>query len=228
MKTIKRMAIAALAAVLASTFPTSACAASHPTTVRSMSDLRIWQTAMDPSEPLKWPWELDSNTAILTLSNRLTGAKSTATVAKSGDELYGSCAVPAPASGKEAFYAAELVLRSGSAEVARYTADIAYVDGVPGRPITIRSASTRDWSRFSSPALTTYDAAWTDTTGPATLTASSGGIETTTALPGESGYAVISSQDVGACRFDLGFDGMRSVWSASLKYIGVGLTLLIQ
>ena len=32
-------------------------ASSASTTVRPKSDIRIWQTAMHPSDPLSWPWE---------------------------------------------------------------------------------------------------------------------------------------------------------------------------
>ena len=225
MKTARLATIAALTALC---FSAQAASLARAVTIRSMDALRVWQTAMDPGEPLKWPWLDDSDSATLLISNRLTGATSSATVAKAGSELYGSYAMTQPAAGQEALYSVELVLRAGESEVARRSACIAHANGVAGRPITVRVAGRREWKRFRAPSLATYDADWSMATNSATLTATAGRSQATTALPGASGYTVISSAAAGPCRFDLGFDGAISAWSADLESFEGGVVIVFQ
>jgi len=226
MKTARLATIAALTALC---FLAQAASLAHAVTIRSMDDLRIWQTAMNPGEPLKWPWINDSDSATLSISNLLTGAASSTTVAKAGSELYGSHYIAPPPVGQEALYSFELVLRAGGSEVARYSACVAHANGAAGRPITVRRAGKREWKRFRAPSLTTYDADWSQaTTNSATLTVSAGQAQATTALPGSSGYTVISSASPGACRFDLGFDNAISAWSADLESFEGGVVIVFQ
>lgn len=226
MKTARLATIAALTALC---FSAQAESLARAVTIRSMDDLRLWQTAMNLGEPLKWPWIDGSDSATLSISNRLTGAASSTTVAKAGNELYGSHYIAPPPAGQEALYSVELVLRAGESEVARYSACVAHANGAAGRPITVRSAGRREWKRFRAPSLATYVADWSKaTTNSATLTVSAGQAHATTALPGSSGYTVISSAAPGPCRFDLGFDGAVSVWSADLEKFDGGAVILFQ
>ena len=201
-------------------------------TVRTMSDRRIWQTAMNPSAPLSWPWEAGADSAVLTLSNRMNGAVSSIAVAKSGNDLYGSCAVPLPGDGSEAFFAAELALFAGSAEVVRRSADIAYVNGVAGRRFDVQVAGSKAWQKVPSPRLAAYDAAWLDSTAGASeaslsVTGPFAGPEVR-ALPGTSGYTTIFAPEYGRYLFELGFDDNPRVWAASLLCGRRGIALLFR
>lgn len=196
-------------------------------TVRTKSDLRIWQTAMHPTDPLSWPWEKGADSATVTLSNRLTGVVSQYAVEKSGDEMYGEV-VPPQTPGVEAFFAAELVLFSGSSEVACYAADIAYVNGVAGRAFDVQDSADRGWSRVRGARLSTYDAAWLEETTnavSATLSADVGAAET---LPGTSGYLVLKSEEPGDVQFNLGFDEDPDVWTALLRFCATGFMLFVR
>ena len=221
-----QMALALLAAVLAATVAHGA------TTVRAKADRRVWQTVRAPSAPLAWPWESGADSARLSLSNRMTRTATTHVVEKSGDDLYGSFSVTPPAPGEEAFYLAELVLFSGGDEVARYSADLAYVNGVAGRTLDLKPRSSKDWRRFSSPRLSSYDAAWSNATASAasaTLALTdANGATSSIETPGASGYAVIASSVPGECRFDLGFDADPAVWTASLICGGGGIQIIFR
>lgn len=197
-------------------------------TIRTKSDLRIWQTAMHPDDPLSWPWEKGADSATVSLSNRLTGAVSQYAVEKSGDELRGVCPLPALAVGAEAFYAATLTLFAGGSEVARYAADIAYVNGVAGRAFDVQDSAGRGWGRVRGARLSTYDAAWLDeTTNAVSVTiATDGGAGES--LPGTSGYLVLKSAEPGEVRFDLGFDEDPDIWMAILRFCAPGFMLLIR
>ena len=202
----------------------AAMVAHGATTVRTKADRRIWQTVMAPSSPLVWPWEADADSARLSFSNRMTRTVTTHVVGKSGDDLYGSYAVTPPAAGQEAFYLAELVLFSGEDEVARYSADLAYVNGVAGRTFDLRPRISSVWRKFSSPRLSSYDAAWSNATAAASsavlAVTDDRGAVSPIETPGTSGYAVLASPRTGNCRFDLGFDAAPAIWTASLIYGG--------
>ena len=223
----KQMVLALLAATLA------AVAVHGAITVRAKADRRIWQTVTAPSAPLVWPWEAGADSARLSLSNRMTRTATTnVVVEKSGDALYGSFAVTPPASGEEAFYLAELVLFSGANEVARYSADLACVNGVAERTCDLKSRNLKDWRRFPGPRLSSYDAAWRNATASATsatltVTDAKGAVSAIEA-PGSSGYAVLASSRTGECRFDLGFGDIPVVWTASLIYGSSGIQIIFR
>ena len=221
---MKRIFTCAILLVALSEVAVSAAAA----TVRTKSDLRIWQTAMHPSEPIAWPWEKGADSATVTLSNRLTGVVSQYAVEKSGDELRGTCALPATAAGAEAFYAATLTLFAGAAEVARYTADIACVNGVAGRTFDVKDSTGGKWRRAKGAMLSTYDAAWLDETTNAVSAAIAANGGAGEALPGTSGYLVLKSEEPGDVRFDLGFDDDPDVWTALLRFCAPGFMLFLR
>lgn len=209
----------------ASMFAVAAVAPSA--TVRPKSDQRIWQTAMNPSAPLTWPWESGADSATVVLSNRLTGARSSCMIEKSGDEMYGAFAPPV-VPGEEAFFAVELTLSAGGAEVARYAADVAYVNGVAGQAIDVQNPAEKAWRRVPKAKLSTYDSQWLDATTnavAATLAVNDGAA---TALSGTSGYLVLKSSVPGDVRFDLGFDEDPDVWTALLRCGVSGLLLLLK
>ena len=204
-----------------------AVASASAITVRSMADQRIWQTAMNPSASLTWPWENDSDSATVTFSNRLTGVVSQYAVSKVGGELYGEVAPPVTL-GVEAFFAVGLTLLSGGSEVARYEADVAYVNGVAGRAFNVQDPGCREWRRVPAARLSTYDSAWLSETAEASEAALAMNGGTPDLLPGTSGYLVLKSAEIGDARVDLGFDEDPDVWTAFLRFGVPGLMMLFK
>ena len=128
-------------------------------TVRTMSDMRLWNAVDDKSAPLCWPWNDDADSAMLLFSNRITAAVSTVNVARGAEETRGSCAQPSQ--DRETIVDVSLVQKAGGAEVSRETATLAYVDGAGGGPVTVRAnPGTREWERVRDPRVYAIDPAW--------------------------------------------------------------------
>ncbi len=134
-------------------------------TIRSKSDLRLWETVADRSLPLEWPWEDGADSATVSFSNRLTRACSTMTVVRAAGATRGSCASPVTQPGGETLVDATLVQTAGGVEVARETSTLAYVAGAGGGPITVRATGTREWKRLLEPRVYAFDPAWLGETG---------------------------------------------------------------
>lgn len=135
-------------------------------TVRSASDLRLWETVTDRTRPLSWPWEAESDSATLTFSNRLTRTVSIVTVPRGAGEWRGSCAHPVSAETDEALVVATLVQTADGVEVARDAAELAYVPGSAGGTLTVRTKADPNWYRVRSPRLAAFDASWWNVEGP--------------------------------------------------------------
>ena len=133
--------------------------AAFAVTIRSKTDLRLWQTVHDRAAPLAWPWEEGADTATLTFSNRVTHGVSSVTVPRAPGETRGSCAQPVP-SAREAVVDATLTQTSGGREVACESTALAYVSGAGGGPITVRVKGTREWNRFLEARVFAVDPAW--------------------------------------------------------------------
>ena len=133
-------------------------------TVRTQSDMRLWETVHDRSAPLAWPWEDAADSATLVFSNRLTSAVETVDVARGPEEMRGSCVQPLQ--DRETIVDVSLVQKAGGAEVSRETATLAYVDGAGGGPITVRAnPGTREWERVRDPRVYAIDPAWRGESG---------------------------------------------------------------
>ena len=113
-------------------------------TIRSKSDLRLWETVADRSLPLEWPWEGAADSATVSFSNRLTRACSTMTVVRAAGATRGSCASPVTQPGGETLVDATLVQTAG--RCARH---------VKGRVILYLQA----------PRVYAYDPTWLDEAG---------------------------------------------------------------
>ena len=134
-------------------------------TVRTESDLRLWQTVHDRLAPLEWPWEDGADSATLVFSNRMTKVQAAETVARGEGEARGSFTQPAPETG-ETLVDVTLVQTGGGIELARWTATLAYVDGAGGGPVEVRAnPGTSAWMRIRSPRVYAYDPAWTGEAG---------------------------------------------------------------
>jgi len=136
--------------------------AASAATVRSKSDMRLWETVADRSQPLEWSWEDAADYATLSFSNRLTKACSTMTVVRAAGATRGSCASLVTQPDVEALVDVTLVQTAGGVEVARETATLAYVAGAGGGPITVRAMASpeRELARLQEPRVYAFDPAW--------------------------------------------------------------------
>ena len=128
-------------------------------TVRTKSDMRLWDTVADRSVPLSWPWDDAADSATLVFSNRLSGAVSSVDVQRGGGETRGSCAPPSPPT-DESLIDVMLLQTAGDDVIVRETATLAYVDGAGGGPITVRTKGAAAWRRVRVPRIFAFDPAW--------------------------------------------------------------------
>ena len=139
-------------------------------TVRAKSDMRLWGTVTDRARPLSWAWEADADAAVVTFSNRLTKAVSSLDVIRANGAMRGECAHPVTATRNEGLVVITLVQTAGNAEIARETAELAYVPGVSSgaaaAPITVHAKAARDWWYVQRPRLAAYDARWWNLPAP--------------------------------------------------------------
>jgi len=202
-------ALFALAAFLV--FPASAL------TVCSKSDLRLWETVTDRSQPLSWPWEAEADSAVLTFSNRLTHTVTSTNITRTVGALRGSCEHPVVAETEDALVAATLAQSADGVVVAYASAEIAYVPGVccvatggvATQPIVVRTKEDREWYRVRSPRLSAFDARWWNVTGP-------------------SGYEVLWRTPAGPHRVQRAFTDAGIVDEVMLKFGTPGFLLLFR
>ena len=176
-------------------------------TVRTKSDLRMWETVTDRSRPLAWSWADGADTAMLTFSNRLTRAVESVVVSRDAGALRGECGQIMVVTTEEALVVATLVQTAEDVEIARETAGLAYTPGAAGHPITVRTKESREWVCVSSPRIAGFDAQWWNVAGP-------------------SGYDVIWSKPPGWHLVRREFEGV--VDEIMLKFGLVGMVLLVM
>lgn len=182
-------------------------------TVRAKSDLRLWETVADRARPLSWSWEAGADAAALTFSNQLTRAVWSVTVPRTSGALRGECPHPVPKTTDEALVAATLVQTADGVEVARETAELAYVPGVSAgpvaAPITVHTKAARDWGHVQRPSLAAFDARWWDLSGP-------------------SGYEVLWAEPPGLHTVVRAFEGVGVVDEVVLKFGLPGFWLIYR
>lgn len=182
-------------------------------TVRAKSDLRLWETVADRARPLSWSWEAGADAATLTFSNRLTRAVRSVTVPRTSGALRGECPHPVPEMTDEALVAATLVQTADGVEIARETAELAYVPGVSAgpvaAPITVHTKAARDWGHVQRPSLAAFDARWWNATGP-------------------SGYEVLWAEPPGPHTVTRAFEGVGVVDEIVLKFGLPGFWLIYR
>lgn len=188
-------------------------AVAEPITIRAKSDLRLWETVTDRARPLSWSWEFGADAAELTFSNRLTQAVSSVTVPRTAGALRGACDHPMTGTTGEGLVVATLVQTAGGVEIARETAELAYVPGVAGgasaSPMTVRTMANRDWLRVRCPRLAAFDARWWDKSGP-------------------SGYEVLWVEPPGSHAVVRAFEGVGVVDEVMLKFGMPGFWLIYR
>lgn len=131
-------------------------------TIRSKSDLRLWQAVHDRAAPLEWPWEDGADSATLTFSNRVTRTAWSCPVWRAHGEMRGCCTQPAVVD-VETVIDVALEQLSGADVVARESATLAYVAGAGGGPITVRGAMgkpERELVKVPKPRVYAFDPAW--------------------------------------------------------------------
>ena len=189
-------------------------------TVRSKSDVRLWETVTDRSRDLAWSWEAAADEARLTFSNCLTHAVSSEIVAREPGGMRGSCPHPVSPEGKEALVVATVAQLSGGVEIARNAAELAYVPGVVAEghdgegvvatsAITVQTKADRAWWRVREPRLAAFDAKWWGVTGP-------------------SGYEVLWAELAGPHRVVREFEGAGVVCETVLKFGLLGYLMMLQ
>ncbi len=152
------------------------CFSAFGMTVRSMTDMRLWQTVDNRAAPIEWPWADGADSADLVFSNRITHVVSSTNVVWGAGERRGCCAHPVSDPSEETLVDMTLVQKSSGAIVEESSATLAYVSGAGGGPITVRARSARDWKRVKTPRVFAFDTAWY-------------------AAPGESGYDIAPPYD---------------------------------
>lgn len=182
-------------------------------TVRAKSDMRLWETVTDRARPLSWSWEFGADAAVVTFSNRLTKAVSSLVVIRTNGAMRGECPHPAPEVTDEGLVAATLVQTADGVEVARETAELAYVPGVSAgpvaAPITVHTKAARDWGHVQRPSLAAFDARWWDLSGP-------------------SGYEVLWAEPPGLHTVVCAFEGVGVVDEVLLKFGLPGFWLIYR
>lgn len=178
-------------------------------TVRAKTDLRQWETVTDRLRPLEWSWEGCADEAVLTFSNRLTRTVKSVAVAREAGASRGACDHPVASVTDEALIVATLVQKAGGVEIAHETAELAYVPGVAGGAISVRTKKNREWMRVREPRLAGYDARWWNVTGP-------------------SGYEVLWAELAGPHRVVREFEGAGVVCETVLKFGLLGYLMMLQ
>jgi len=129
--------------------------------VRGSGNMRLWQTAFRPDEPLTWRWG-DSDEASVVVSNVLTKAVSQQTVVRDGSEPEGHISLPLPADpAVECLFDVTVTLSADDEVVADKFARVAVLPSCrEGGSCCLPDPNSRAWSRIEEPHLAGYDAAW--------------------------------------------------------------------
>lgn len=189
------------------------CAASAPAgiIVRSPENARVWQTVLDPSEPLSWPWTAGATEATLSISNELTGVVSAKTVQRQEGSARGEYAMPVSSLSDDMLFTVDLVQTVGERVFSSDRARLAYTPGSGGGTVTVLAMHDRAWKKSSPLAAFAYDAAWWPV-GASAADASlewrmPGAATVTNALGGASGWGTVAVGEGFAVSLSLLFDG---------------------
>lgn len=197
--------------------------------VRTMEDGRLWQTCLDPSAPLVWPWVIGAESAMLTVSNLTSGTVTATMVMRDGDAEYGQFTMDIPQVPAERLFFVALEQSADDVVLQRDSARIACIPGVGGGGITVRAAKASVWRQSEKSAVFAYDERWANGgVSEASVSWTSGdGSSGGRALSGTSGYGIHSLLGGTWTNLSLMFDGV-SVASASLTPWHGGLSVVIR
>ncbi len=191
----------------------------------------VWQTCLNPSEPVRWPWVDGSTAARLTINSLCNGKASVYTVVRADGDRHGAQALPENRRpGSERLF--DLVLEYLNCEtvLATETARVAVLPGVAGGTIDLRDPAASDWanSPYRHPMFA-YDADWAE--GEASvisLRRSVGSAEAAVRdLDGASGYDVVDAANDATTILSLLRDGVAA-FTGVCKYVRCGLVVLVR
>ena len=201
--------------------------ADDPVMVRPAAEGRIWQTVLDPSKPIEWPWVLGSDSARLTITSHWDEAVSTVVVEKEDGDLYGAYSMPGAPEGEERLYSVGLEYLSGDKVIGREYARLAYIPGVQGGGVTVLDPESKKWKKTKAQSvLLAYDRAWHSNSVDAVSATLSISPDTEIVLNGTSGYVPFRPTAEGNT-LTLSFDG-EPFWTANLWSANLGMLLLIR
>ncbi|GEM_PF-3302982 len=218
---MNKLAITALAAA----FSCFSFACADENIIRPIDNARVWQTVLNPSEPLRWPWIDNADSAVLTVTSHWNNAVNTFVVNTNGNDLYGTFALEAPPTGEERLYSVVLEYRAGETAVDKKYARLAYISGVQGRGIEVVKSGRNSTS--DSVAILAYDRVWSETSFAATnatLTVTPPG--ETIELAGTSGYEPFKLAQ-SSSYLELAFDS-DVVWSSDAVHVSPGIVIVIR
>ena len=203
------------AAIALAAFGASAASADVAIDVRPISETRVWQTVLKPSEPLEWPWANGADAAVVTVTNHCTGGVSVSRVERRAEESYGKFYMVRPEQPDEQLYSVVLEQVSGEAVLSRDYARLAYVPGVEGGGVRVRSAKAM--RRSEEVAVFAWDSAWqtneVDSASFAWVGYSSSGEEPLTATSGWSCLRLVPIEEtLLSLSFDDDVEWMASVY----------------
>ena len=165
--------------------------------VRQTDNVRVWQTVLDPSSPLSWPWHEMAAFASLSITNEVTGAVLDAVVMRSEGEPRGTYALSRPTDGLEGLFSVTLVQYAGEMKLSSDFARLAYTPGVGGSTVTVRSTRRSKWKKSGPVVPFAYDASWYGIAPGDVLSAdvawrTAEGSVGTNALSGASGWGTVA------------------------------------
>jgi len=165
--------------------------------IRQTDNARIWQTVLDPSAPLAWPWHGLADSAALSITNEVTGLVSDVVVNRGEGEIRGTYALAGPTDGSEGLFSVALVQYAGETMLSSDFARLAYTPGAGGAAVTVRSTRRVPWRKAGQVAPFAYDAAWCgvspgDVSSAAVAWSAAEGTVGTNALSGASGWGTVA------------------------------------
>ena len=186
-----------------------AAAAVSGITVRQTENHRVWQTSLNPYEPLEWPWTASADSAEICATNELTGAVACETVLRGDGEARGSWALPAYDGVDDEVFTVVLVQKAGETVLSSESARVARTPGVEGTPVTVRSTKRGRWSKPTPKVVFSYDSGWFGAPeGESAVAVSAPGVAAVTnSLDGASGWDVAALPNGVPTKLELFFGG---------------------
>ena len=184
-----------------------------PVVYRNPADGRTWQVVTDAAEPLVWQWADGAVSATVTVSNVLSGATATMTVARGGGQAAdGSFALPASGEGEQ-LLDVTLAQTDGTATVAEQTVRLK----VGSSATVFVDAADTDFQSLTEPRVYAWSDLWAEESAgaaSATLATSvrNGAAIGNWTLPATGGYGAMSVKET--------FGGKRGPVTAALAFDG--------
>lgn len=205
---------------------------STPVMLRSIEQQRLWQTDFSPDQPLRWCWGWADSAEVTVVNHGKSRATAQVhTVERTGNELFGSFALPLPrnfAAGGEGLYDVTLVLRKGVAVLSTETARIARVHAATGGSIDVIPSTDGKWGELVGDGVLAYDTEWqADRSAAVSFVVEKGETSRTVPLEGANGYAPLDLSVEQSADVSLVFGETRYATSLLWRTVN-GLMLLFR